>query len=330
MHFYAIANGEFTDTARSLTFTLSGNTAVNAGNSYEIFSNLGQNPYFQVPGGATYYVNLLVADVGGAGGDIYHVFPISSGQFAIPLVYTVTVAGSAVTVNAATFTGGATPVPTLTSTAGSLTGGYFEDPVTKIVYTCVVDSGKVSFVDPSNAVFVYPSPVAANTFVANVVVTTGVSLAVDNNPTPNVYPITNNQFVTGTATYTIDVPVAYTNATTGPYWQMVNGRFIVPKVAPMSNVAYTVKGGTVTKGYVTNGDDEFSADGNVVYTVNAVNIVRASNQATVAGPVNSQTLTYGSSSYTLDSATSLASVQPAGLTYNTGAKQFSVCTPVFR
>jgi hypothetical protein len=78
------------------------------------------------------------------------------------------------------------------------------------------------------------------------------------------------------------------------------------------------------KGYVTNGDDEFSADGETVYTVNAVNIVRANNQAKVTGPVNGQTLTYGTSGYTLDAATSLASIQLTAVDYNTGTKQFSV------
>ncbi|MGA3005035.1 MAG: hypothetical protein ABSE20_25275, partial [Acetobacteraceae bacterium] len=321
--YYAIANGQFTDSTRHLTFTLSGNTAVNAGNSYEIFSNLGQTPYFEVPGGATYYVNVAVADTAGASGDIYHVFPISSGQFAIPLVYTVTVSGGTVTVNAATFTAGATAMPTLTANAGALTGGYFEDPVTKIVYTCVVDNEKVSFVDPGNAVFPYPFTAMGDTFVANIVVTTATNLAVDSSATPTIHPITANQFTTGTATYTIDVPVAYANAA-GPYWQMVNGRFIVAQAAPLSNVAYSVKGGTVTKGYVTNGDDEFSTDGETVYTVNAVNIVRANNQAKVTGPVNGQTLTYGTSGYTLDAATSLASIQLTAVDYDTGTKQFSV------
>ena len=62
--YFAIANNEFTDTDSGLTFTLSGNTAVNEGNSYEIFSNLGATPYFEVPGGSTYEVNLAVADTG--------------------------------------------------------------------------------------------------------------------------------------------------------------------------------------------------------------------------------------------------------------------------
>ena len=41
-HYYAISNNQFTDTNTGNTYTLSGNTAVHAGNSYEIFSNLGQ------------------------------------------------------------------------------------------------------------------------------------------------------------------------------------------------------------------------------------------------------------------------------------------------
>ena len=100
------------------TYTLSGNTAVNQGNSYEIFSNLGQGAYFEVPGGPTYFVNVPVADTGTASGDIFSVFPISGGQFTIPLRYTVTVAGSAVTVDAVTFTGGATVAPKLTAAGG--------------------------------------------------------------------------------------------------------------------------------------------------------------------------------------------------------------------
>ena len=113
-------------------------------------------------------------------------------QFTIPLVYTLTVSGSTVTVNASTFTGGATAEPTLTAAGGSLTGGYFKDPVTNIVYTCVVDAGVVTFVDSNNAVYPYPATGTTNTFVASVVVTTAVNLAVDNEPTPSIYPVLNN------------------------------------------------------------------------------------------------------------------------------------------
>ncbi|MGA2501582.1 MAG: hypothetical protein ABSH20_27900, partial [Tepidisphaeraceae bacterium] len=322
-HYYAISNGQFTDSNTGLTYTLSGNTAVNQGNSYEIFSNLGQGPYFEVPGGPTYYVNVAVADTGTPSGDIYSVFPISGGQFAVPLVYTVTVAGSVVTVASSTFTGGPTVVSTLTATGGSLTGGYFEDPVTKIVYNCVVDGATVSFVDSNNATFPYPAAGTTNTFVAAVVATTGVSLAVDSQATPAIYPIINNQFIVGTTTYTVNVPVAYQNPATA-IWPMIDGRFIVPRTAPLSNVAYAVRSGTVIKGYVISEDDEFSVDGNVVYTVNAVNVVRATNQATLSGTEPNQTLVSGPYTYALNTTTSLAAIQPAGLSYNTGTKQFTV------
>ena len=76
------------------------------------------------------------------------------------------------------------------------------------------------------------------------------------------------------------MPIAYENAA-GPYFPMVNGRFIVPKTDPVSSIAYTVRGGNVIKGYVISADDEFSVDGNVVYTINAVNVVKATNQATL-------------------------------------------------
>ena len=68
---------------------LSGNIAVHEGNSYEIYSNLGQGDYFEVPGGKTYFVNVAVADTGTATGTIYQVFPISGGAFTIPLQYTI-------------------------------------------------------------------------------------------------------------------------------------------------------------------------------------------------------------------------------------------------
>jgi hypothetical protein len=324
MYYFAISNGEFTDTNTGLTYTLSGNTAVNQGNSYEIFSNLGQGPYFEVPGGPTYYVNVAVADTGTPNGNIYSVFPISGGQFTIPLVYTITISGSTVTVASSTFTGGPTVVSTLTAAGGSLTGGYFEDPVTNIVYTCVIDAGVVTFIDSSNAIYSYPALGTTDTFVANVVVSTAVNLAVDNEATPAIYPILNNQFIVGTTTYTVNVPVAYHNASTGPIWPMINGRFIVPQTAPMSNLAYTVQGASVTKGYVVSADDQFSADGNVVYTVNDVNIVKATNQSTLSGTAPNQTLTSGSYTYSLNATTSLASIQPAGLNYNTTTKQFIV------
>ena len=332
-HYYAISNSQFTDSNTGLTYTLSGNTAVNQGNSYEIFSNLGQTPYFDVPGGTAYYINIPVADSGLPNGDIYSVFPVSGGQFTIPLVYTIAVAGSTVTVNAWTFPG-ATAAATLTASGGELTGGYFQDPATKIIYTCVVQGGVVtSFVDSNNAVYRYPASGSTNTLVASVVVATGVSLAVDNEATPAIYPVithqtaagaTRSQFVAGGATYAVNVPVAYQNAAAGPIWQMINGRFIVPQAAPLSNLAYTIKGGNVTKGYVISADDEFSPDGKVVYTVNAVNVVKASNQPTLSGTEPNQTLVSGALTYALNTTTSLASLVPAGLTYNTASKQFTV------
>ena len=323
-HFYGITNNQFTDSNSGLTYTLSGNTAVNAGNSYEIFSNLGQGSYFEVPGGPTYYVNVAVADTGNASGDMFNVYPVSGGQFAIPLAYAIAVVGSTVTVNAITFTGGATNAPTLTAAGGFLTGGFFTDPVTNIVYTCEIDGGKVTFVNSNNAVYPFPASGTANTLVAEVVVATGIALAVDNKATPAIYPILNNQLVAGSTTYTVNVPVAYTNPAAGPYWPMVNGRFIVPKADPLSSVAYTVKSGSVTKGYLISADDEFSVDGNVVYTVNAVNVVRASNQATLSGAPPSQTLVSGASTYALSDAAKTASTQPTGLNYNTASKQFTV------
>ena len=39
-----------------------------------------------------------------------------------------------------------------------------------------------------------------------------MNLAVDNEATPAIYPIVNNQFIAGATTYTVNVPVAYSNA----------------------------------------------------------------------------------------------------------------------
>ena len=160
-------------------YTLSGNTAVYEGNSSEIYSNLGQGAYFEVPGGKTYFVNVAVADTDTASGTIYQVFPISGGSFTIPLQYTIAVAGSTVTVDAPSFTG---PIveSTLTAAGGVLTGGYFKDPITNIVYTCVVDAGVTTFIDSNNTVYPYPAQGTTDILVANVVVATGVSVAVDN------------------------------------------------------------------------------------------------------------------------------------------------------
>ena len=49
-------------------------------------------------------------------------------------------------------------MPTLTASGGLLTGGYFDDPVTKITYTCLVDAGKVTFVDSNNAISLIRRP----------------------------------------------------------------------------------------------------------------------------------------------------------------------------
>jgi hypothetical protein len=323
-HYFPIAGNQFTDTNTGKLYTLSANTAVCEGNSYEIFSNLGQGGYFEVPGGPTYYVNIAVADFGTAQGDITSVFPISGGNFTIPLVYTVAVAGSAVTVNALTF-GAVTPVATLTASLNALTGGYFTDPVTGIVYTCVRQGMQVVLIDSNNVV--YPLPLGGGSFTALVPVATGVTVAVDN--LNNVSPVQNNSFIAGLTTYTVNVLVAYAKAA-GPYWPMVAGRFIVPQADPLSNLAYRVSvdkngKGKAIKGYVISADDVFSPDGKAVYAVNEVNVAKATNQAQLAG--TTVTLNYQGKvlTYTLDATT--ATIKPAGLVYNSATKQFSVTYP---
>jgi hypothetical protein len=322
-HYFAIVNNQFTDTSTALTYTLSGNTAVNLGNSYEIYSNLGAGSYFEVPGGPTYYVNIAVADLNTANGDIYSVFPITTGIFTIPLQYTITVNATQVSVASSTFGPSPVVVASLTASGGQITGGLFVDPVTNISYVCVVDGATVSFIDSSNTIYVCQTVGSTYTFVASVVVTTAVSLAIDSQAPPNIYPVLNGQFVAGANTYTVNTPIAYTNAA-GPYWPMVNGRFLVPMTAPISNLAYTVHGTNVVKGYVISNDDEFSVDGNTVYTINAVNVVRANNQLSLGAPGTPQTLTAGTLIYSLNTTTALATIQPAGVDYNSTTHQFTV------
>src|SRR5581483_270624 len=110
-----------------------------------------------------------------------------------------------------------------------------------------------------------------DTLIVTVSVTTGATVAVDDQPTPVIYPVLNNQFIAGASTYAVNVPIAYENAA-NPYFPIVNGRFIVPRTDPVSNVAYTVRNDSVLKDYLISNDNEFSIDGSVVYTINAVNV----------------------------------------------------------
>jgi len=76
---------------------------------------------------------------------------------------------------------------------------------------------------------------------------------------------------------------------------------------------------------VASGSLKIGTDAGSVYAVNAVNVSKATNQATLAG--QSVTLNYEGPalSYTLGAST--ATIQPNGLTYNSAAKQFSVNYP---
>ena len=329
-HYYPIVANQFTDTNTSKIYTLSANTAVSAGNSYEIYSNLGQGAYFEVPNGPTYYVNISVADFGTAQGDIYSVFPVTNGSFIIPLRYTLTVAGTTVTVNSTTF-GAATVVGTLIAAGGALVKGSFTDSVTGIVYTCIRQGQEITFVDSNN--INYPLSLSGGVFTALVPISTGVTVVLDSSSPANAYPVQNNSFVAGTTTYTLNVPVAYQLAA-GPLWPMVAGRFTVPQATSISSVSYRVNvdktgKGQAIKGYVVSGDNQFSTDGKAVYTVNAVNCVKATSQPQLAGNAPNQTVTLAyqgqTLSYTLAATT--ASTNPAGLTYNTTTKQFSVVYP---
>ena len=99
------------------------------GNSYEIYSNLGQGAYFEVPGGKTYFVNVAVADTGVAiGNDLPGASRSAAARSRFHCSTRSRSPAATVSVDAPTFTGGATPVPTLTAAGGKLTGGYFTRP----------------------------------------------------------------------------------------------------------------------------------------------------------------------------------------------------------
>ncbi len=316
-------NNQFTDTHTGKLYTLSANTAVSEGNSYEIYSNLGQGAYFEVPDGPTYYVNIAVADFGVAQGDIYSVFPISSGSFTILLLYTLSVTGTTVTINSTTF-GVATTVTTLAAAGGALTGGFFTDNVTGIVYTCVRQGQQVTFIDSNNAE--YPLPLKGGSFAASVPVSTGLTVALDDQAPANAYLVQNNSFTAGATNHTVNVSVAYQHAA-GPLWPMVGGRFIVPQAAPLSSLSYRVNAdktgkGQAIKGYIVSGDNQFSPDGNAEYTINAVNCVKATNQAQLAGAAPNQTVTLEYQGKTLSYAltATTASFSPDGLSYSSAIK----------
>jgi hypothetical protein len=197
------------------------------------------------------------------------------------------------------------------------------DPVTKISYTCTNQGGLVTFTDSNNTVYQYNQINTAGSFTALVIVTTAVSLAVENQNTAIVYSITNNQFTTSTATYSINLLATYQNAS-GPYRLMVNGRFMVPRTDPVSDRIYTVRGGSVTRAFLLSNDDQFSADGVTIYTVNAANVVKTVKGTALSGAVPNEVLISGSLTYNLRETDSIAAVAPRGLMYDSANSQFTV------
>jgi hypothetical protein len=234
---------------------------------------------------------------------------MSNGAFTLPLIYSITIAGGTATVSASTFSGGSN----LTVASGDLAGGFFIDPVTNVKYTCVIND-TITFVD-SNNTYKY----ASGKFEAKIPISTGLKVATKQSSTPTgIYPMANDQFTTSEGTtYTVK-SVAYTNSS-GPYFPITHGRFF-----PDPHLGYTLKGPGVSKGYVISSDDEFSINANVVYTINASNVVKSTNQVTLSGCVPNQTLVTGSTSYSLDSTASVATIKPDNLSYNEETDQFTV------
>ena len=116
-----------------------------------------------MPGGKTYFVNVAVADTGTPAGTIYRCSRSAAARSRSRCSTRSPSRAAARRSNAATFTGGATDESTLTAAGGKLTGGYFKDPVTNIVYTCVVDAGATTFIDSNNTVYPYPAPAPRRT-----------------------------------------------------------------------------------------------------------------------------------------------------------------------
>ena len=71
----------------------------------------------------------------------------------------------------------------------------------------------VTFVDSNNAVYPLSRNAAPRTRSSPPSSSPpAVNLAVDNEATPAIYPVSTIQFIAGTTTYTVNVPVAYQNA----------------------------------------------------------------------------------------------------------------------
>ena len=136
-------------------------------------------------------------------------------------------------------------------------------------------------------------------------------------------PVLNNQFIAGASTYTVNVPIAYVNAA-GPYWPMVNGRFIVPqRRSAVERRVHGARRQRRSRATSSPTDDEFSVDGNVVYTVNAVNVVKATNQATLGGRRAESDAHRGRAHLHARRGQGQRERSAAGVTYNTGTQQFT-------
>ena len=125
---------------------------------------------------------------------------------------------------------------------------------------------------------------------------TGVSVAVDKPAKPaNVYPVQNNSFIAGATTYTVNVlgRLCERRRAVRPDGGRTFHR-AASRRCPTSPTGCVDKNGNgkAVKGYVISEDDHFSADGKAVYTVNAVNVAKATNQArSRARPVRRWTTT---------------------------------------
>ena len=327
-NYYAIANNEFTDTTTGTTFTLSGNTAVNEGNSYEIYSNLGPGRLLRGAGRQ----DLLRQRRGRRYRQRRRARSTRSSRSAA--------ARSRSRCSTRSRSAGQHGHRRRRDLHRRPDGGADPDRGRRHAHRRVLhrpghrhrlhlrrrrrrhdlrrlQQHRLSLSGAGHD-RTSSSPRSWST--------TAVTLAVDSEATPTIYPVINNQFIAGTApnttTYTVNVAGRLPERGSGPYWPMVNGRFIVPQTAPIRTSPTRCAAASVIKGYVISNDDQFSADGNIVYTVNAVNVVKADE------PGDAQpdpTLTAGAAHLHAELAGRLRQhAAGRGSTYNTASSSFTV------
>ena len=203
-------------------------------------------PYFEVPGGPTYYVNIPVADTGTASGDIFTVFPVTRGRIHDPAASTRSPSPAAsATVDGSRYPRRPDRSPRLPRPATSLTGGYFIDPVTGITYTVRRRRAPGHLRRLEQRRLPLPRAGRRRQHHASVVVVDRRCSSPSTTTDAAVFPVAQQPVHRRrTATYTVERADRLRNARRPV---LADGERALHRAAaprPMSNLAYTVAGGT--------------------------------------------------------------------------------------